>query len=465
MTTYTDAPLLRLAASEAINHLEKLPERHVGATGTATDMVRLLGGPLPAGPAHAADTIETLRRAAQSGVVATSGPRYFGFVVGGTLPVAIATDWLVSAWDQNSGVFELGPAVATAEQVAGEWLIELFGLPMGTSVGFPTGCAMAHVTALAAARHHVLAKAGWNVEQDGLHGAPQVRVIVGEERHLTIDRAVRLLGLGAGRLLVVPSDDQGRIRAEALERVIAGCDGPLIVCAQAGDVHSGAIDPIADICEIAQSRGAWVHVDGAFGLWAAASPALRPLVTGIERADSWASDAHKWLNVPYDCGLVFVANAQAHRSAMLDSRAGYLPSGTVAERDPIEWVPDFSRRARSLPVWAVLRTLGRSGVADLIDRCCACARRFAAELAGIAGVKVLNDVWLNQVMVRFGDDDQVTREVITRLQADGTCWAGGTTWRGQAAMRLSVSSWQTTEADVDRSVEAIQAALKAVLAA
>ncbi len=462
--TYAYASLLSLAAAEAVNHLESLPERHVGATATAAEMLRLLGGPLPAAGAQAEEAIEILRRAAQSGVVASPGPRYFGFVVGGTLPVAIATDWLVSAWDQNSGIFELGPAVATAEQVAAGWLIDLFGLPAGTSVGFPTGCAMAHLTALAAARHHVLAKAGWDVEQDGLAGAPKIRVIVGAERHLTIDRAARLLGFGAGCLEVVAADDQGRMRTDVLAETLSGSDGPVIVCAQVGDVHCGAVDPVAEICDIAQRHGAWVHVDGAFGLWAAASPALRSLVTGIEKADSWASDAHKWLNVPYDCGLVFVAYPDAHRGAMLDARAGYLPPGIVQERDPIEWVPDFSRRARSLPVWAALRTLGRSGVVNLVDQCCAHARRFADELAQIAGVAVLNEVWLNQVMVRFGDDDRVTREVITRLQAEGTCWAGGTTWRGQAAMRLSVTSWQTTTADIDRSVQAIRGVVGDVLA-
>lgn len=458
------APLLRLAADEAIRYLDGLPNRHVGATATAAELTRLLGGPLPAEPTSAADTIETLcRAAARGGVVASSGPRYFGFVVGGTLPVAISADWLVSAWDQNSGIFELGPAAATAEQIAGEWLTELFGLPAGTSVGFPTGCAMAHLTALAAARHQVLAKAGWDVERDGLPGAPRLRVFVGAERHLTVERAIRFLGLGAGQAVVVPADDHGRMQASALRQVLAAWDGPAIVCAQAGDVHTGAVDPIAEICEIAQGHGAWVHVDGAFGLWAAVSPALRPLVAGIERADSWASDAHKWLNVPYDCGLVFVADAAAHRAAMLDTRASYLPAGVVQERDPIEWVPDFSRRARSLPVWAALRTLGRSGVVGLIERSCDCARHFADGLARMAGVAVLNDVWLNQVMVRFGDDDRLTRDLIARLQADGNCWFGGSTWRGQTVMRISVSSWQTTIADIDRSIEAVRAAVEAVL--
>jgi glutamate/tyrosine decarboxylase-like PLP-dependent enzyme len=462
--TYTEAELLSSVARQAIDYLAGLPVRHVGATAPAADLFDLLGGPLPPGPAPQDETIEVLRRAADGGLVASSGPRYFGFVVGGTLPVAIAADWLVSAWDQNSGVYELGPLVATAEHVASQWLVELFGLPEGTSVGFPTGCAMAHVTALAAARHHVLAKTGWDVEFEGLQGAPPVHVIAGAQRHLTIDRAVRYLGLGAGRMHVVPADAEGRMRIDALGRILSSCEGPAIVCAQAGDVHTGAIDPLADICEAAACHGAWVHVDGAFGLWATASPALRPLVAGIEKADSWASDAHKWLNVPYDCGLVFVAHPGAHRAAMLETRAGYLPAVTPGERDPIEWVTDFSRRARSLPVWAALRTLGRSGVASLIDQCCACARRFADLLAGLPGVEVLNEVVLNQVMVRFGDDDQVTRNVIDQLQAGGVCWFGGTTWAGRAAMRISVSSWRTTSADVDRSVDAIRTALACALA-
>jgi glutamate/tyrosine decarboxylase-like PLP-dependent enzyme len=263
-------------------------------------------------------------------------------------------------------------------------------------------------------------------------------------------------------LRIVPADDQGRMRVEELEAVLADCDGPTVVCAQVGDVHSGAIDPVGEICEISHRHGAWVHVDGAFGLWAAASPALRHLVAGVEDADSWATDAHKWLNVPYDCGLVFVADPETHRAAMLNERAGYLPAGATDRRDPIEWVPDFSRRARSLPVWAALRTLGRSGVAELIDRCCALARQFAERLATIPGVEVLNDVVLNQVMVRFGDDDTLTNDVIARLQAGGVCWFGGTTWAGRAAMRISVSSWQTDATDVDRSVEEIRAALAAV---
>jgi glutamate/tyrosine decarboxylase-like PLP-dependent enzyme len=322
---------------------------------------------------------------------------------------------------------------------------------------------MAHVTALAAARHEVLARVGWDVERRGLRSAPDVRIIVGAQRHLTIDLALRYLGFGTDAVHVVPADEQGAMRLDALRAVLATGSAPTIVCVQAGDVNSGAVDPIGPICQAVREHDGWVHVDGAFGLWAAASPSLRHLVDGLAEADSWASDAHKWLNVPYDCGLVFVAHPAAHQAAMLSERASYLPVGTAGERDGIEWVPDFSRRARSVPVWAALRTLGRSGVADMVDGCCAMARRFADRLAELPGAEVLNRVVLNQVLVRFGEDDTATRAVIAKLQVNGVCWFGGTTWRGRAAMRISVASWRTTAVDVDRSIEEIRTALKAVV--
>lgn len=454
------------AAGQAADYVAGVCERPAGATAGADELMKLLGGPMPAGPTEPTETIDLLgRAAAEGGVVASSGPRYFGYVVGGTLPVAVATDWIATAWDQNSGIFDLGPAVATAEHIAAGWLLDLFGLPAGTSVGFPTGCAMAHLTALAAARHHVLAEAGWDVERQGLQGAPTVQVVVGEQRHLTIDLALRYLGFGSDQLRVVPADGEGRMRVEALAEVLDACEGPTIVCAQIGDVNSGAVDPVSEICDLAHRRSAWVHVDGAFGLWAAASPTLRHLVAGVEKADSWATDAHKWLNVPYDCGLVFVSRPEAHSSAMLRTRTDYLPAGTPGERDAIEWVPELSRRARSLPVWAALRSLGRSGVADMIDGCCAQARRFTELLGACEGVEVLNEAVLNQVLVRFGDDDAVTRDVIARLQDCGTCWFGGTTWGGRAAMRISVTSWRTTAEDVDLSVAEIRTALAGALAA
>ena len=338
------------------------------------------------------------------------------------------------------------------------WLIDLFGLPERVSYGFVTGCQMAHFTALAAARHAVLEAAGWDVEADGRIGAPPIRVVVGEERHVTIDRVLRFLGLGTSSLRTVPVDAQGRMRADALKDALAEASGPTIVCAQAGNVNTGAVDPLRAVCDAARESGAWVHVDGAFGMWAAASPTLRHLVEGVEHADSWATDAHKWLNVPYDSGLVFCAHPGAHRAAM-GSHASYLVHSENRERDELDWNPEFSRRARGFAVYAALRSLGRSGVADLVNRCCAHGRRFADAFTQVPGIEVLNDVVLNQVLVRFldpgGDHDVHTRAIIRAVQEDGTCWLGGTTWQGKAAMRISVSNWSTTTQDVDRSVAAI----------
>ena len=388
--------------------------------------------------------------------MATPGGRFFGFVIGGSLPAALAADWLASAWDQNAGLYVAAPAASVVEEVCGAWLSELFGLPEGISFGLVTGGQMANFTALAAARHHVLERAGWDVEADGLLGAPRVRVLVGEERHVTIDRALRFLGLGTSSLRPVPADEQGRMRPDALRSALAESSGPTIVCAQAGNVNTGAFDPLDAICDAAGD--AWVHVDGAFGMWAAASPSLRHLVRGIERADSWATDAHKWLNVPYDSGLAFCAHPDVHRAAM-GTQASYLVYSEAGERDQLDWNPEASRRARGFPIYAAIRSLGRSGVADLIDRCCAHARRFAEALAREPGVEVLADVVLNQVLVRFldpgGDHDARTRAVVEAVQQDGTCWLGGTTWQGKAAMRISVSNWSTTTEDVDRSVAAI----------
>ncbi|MBG0851753.1 aspartate aminotransferase family protein [Streptomyces spinoverrucosus] len=463
MTTADRAPL-DLAYQQATEYLDGLARRPVGATANAEQLLKMFGGPLPGGPTDAADTIALLGRAvAEGGIPTASGPRYFGYVTGGTLPVAIAADWLVAAWDQTASLYNLSPAIAVAEHVAGQWVLELLGLPRHASVGFPTGCTMAHLTSLAAARHQLLGAMGWDVERDGLPGAPRVHLVAGAQHHMTIDLAARYLGFGSGGIHNVPVDERGRMRPDALADTLAGLEGPVIVCAQVGDVNSGAVDPVGEICDIAHRHGAWVHVDGAFGLWAAASPRLRPLVDGVEKADSWALDAHKWLNVPYDCGIVVVAHPEAHRTAMLGGRAGYLPAGAVGERDAIEWVPDFSRRARSLPVWAVLRSLGRDGVAELVERCCDLTARFAERLSGIPGVELLNEVVLNQVMVRFGDDDATTRRVIGLIQDSGVCWFGGTVWQGRAAMRVSLVNWRTTEHDVDRSVEVIrEAVLKAV---
>jgi glutamate/tyrosine decarboxylase-like PLP-dependent enzyme len=455
---------LETAAAHATRFLRGLAERPVAATAGAEELAARLGGPLPEHPSDPAEVVAQLAELADDGLVASAGPRYFGFVVGGSLPAALAADWLAAAWDQNAGLFVLGPAAATVEDVAAGWLTDLLGLPATATCGFVTGGLGANFSGLAAARNHVLARAGWDVERDGLIGAPPVEVVVGAERHVSVDVALRYLGLGSGRVRVVPADDQGRMDAAALPEVLEACQGPTIVCAQAGNVNTGAFDPLAAICAAAHDHGAWVHVDGAFGLWAAASPARRHLVAGVGEADSVATDAHKWLNVPYDSGLVFVARPEAHRAAFAKSAAYFVP-GREGERDPDAFTPEASRRARGFPVWAALRSLGRSGVAELVERCCRQARRFAELLGAAEGVEVLNEVVLNQVLICFpdpgGDSDGRTREVIRRVQEGGTLWLGGTTWHGMAAMRISVSNWSTTDDDVDRSAAAILAAARA----
>jgi glutamate/tyrosine decarboxylase-like PLP-dependent enzyme len=456
---------LEEAAAHAAQFLRGLPERPAGSTAAAAELRSRLGGPLPEGPTDAAEVVAQLVKLADDGLVASAGPRYFGFVVGGGLPAALAADWLAAAWDQNAGLFVLSPAAATVEDIAAGWLVDLFGLPPATTTGFVTGATMANFTGLAAARQHVLAAAGWDVERDGLIGAPPVEVVVGAERHVTLDVALRYLGFGTGRLRVVPADGQGRLRADLLTETLAACQGPTIVCAQAGNVNTGAVDPLGPICDAAAERGAWVHVDSAFGLWAAASPALRHLVAGLERADSLATDAHKWLNVPYDSGVAFVTRPDAHQAAFAKA-AAYMITGQTGERDADAFTPEASRRARGIPVWAALRSLGRSGVAELVERCCRHARRFADALGRADGVEVLNEVVLNQTLVRFldpgGDHDGRTREVVRRIQADGTLWLGGTSWHGMAAARISVSNWRTTDEDVDRSLEAILRAARSV---
>lgn len=449
---------LQEAQRQALAYLAAVPDRPVGAAAGLPELRAALGGPLPERPSDPRRVMSELAGRAGPGIVASGSGRYFGFVVGGTTPAALAADWLTAAWDQNAGLYALGPAAAVVEEVAGGWLAELLCLPAGVSVGFVSGAQMANATGLAAARHELLRRAGWDVEAAGLAGAPPLRVVVGAERHGTVDRAVRLLGIGTDAVVPVPADEQGRMRPDAVDRQLRDIPGPVVVCAQVGNVNTGAVDAVREICEIVHRAGGWVHVDGAFGLWAAASPRLRPLVDGVGLADSWATDAHKWLNVPYDSGLVFCAHPPAHRAAM-GSRAAYLVYGDAGERDAMDYNPESSRRARGFPVYAAVRALGREGIADLVDRCCALARRFAAGLAAAEGVQVLNDVVLNQVLVRFGPDgahgDELTRDVVRRVQADGTCWLGGTVWQGRAAMRISVSNWSTDESDVDRSVAAV----------
>jgi glutamate/tyrosine decarboxylase-like PLP-dependent enzyme len=451
--------VLRVTADYAARYLASLETRPVREAATVDELRAALGGPLPEGPLDPEQVVAELIEAAEPGAVGIAGGRYFGFVIGGSLPAALAADWLTSTWDQNAGLYACGPGAAIAEEVAGAWLKELLGLPAHASTAFVTGCQMAHVTALAAARHHILAASGWDLAQDGLQGSPRIRVLVGEQRHVTVDRALRLLGIGASQIERLAVDGQGRLVAAGVREAL-GSAGPTIVCVQAGDVNTGGFDPVGEIADAVEGTGAWLHVDGAFGLWAAASPALRGLVEGVERADSWATDAHKWLNVPYDSGIAFCAHPESHRAAMT-VRASYLvQSGDDGPRDPVDWTPEFSRRARAFAVYAAVRSLGRTGVAGLVDRCCAHARRFADLLGAEPGVEILNDVVLNQVLVRFGDDDATTREVIRRVQEDGTCWLGGSEWQGRAVMRISVSSWRATAEDVERSAAAILAAAR-----
>ena len=465
-----DPALLRRTTELAIDFLSSLDDRPVAAPAGRDALLATLGGPLPRVGLPAEDVIEDLARSADPGLIAIPGPRYFGFVIGGSLPAALAADWLTSSWDQNAGIFACGPAASVVEEVVGEWLVELLGLPAGTSVGLTTGCQMAHFTCLAAARHATLDRVGWDVEADGLLGAPDVAVIVGSETHATIPTALQFLGLGRNRTTIVDSDEQGRIRLDRLEAALPARDAPLIVSLQAGNVNTGSFDPLGPAIERIRARcpGAWVHIDGAFGLWAAADPSRRHLVAGHDGADSWATDGHKWLNVPYDCGYAFVRDPAAHSAAMSPQSAAYITYGT-AERDEFRYVPEYSRRARGFATYAALRSLGSDGVADLVDRCCRLAGRMADHLrAAGTGIEVLNDVVLDQVLVRFSppegidsDADAWTREVIRRVQADGTCWLGGTTWHDMAAMRISVINWSTTESDIDRSAAAIIAAARA----
>src|SRR3954469_18477084 len=451
------ADLLRSAADYAVDYLHTLPTRRVHPLAKPADLQTILGSELPQRGEDGEEILETLVAAGERGVVASAGPRYFGFVIGGSLPTALAADWLASAWDQDAVLYALSPAGAVAEDVAGKWLLELFELPRESSVGFTTGCQMANFVGLAAARRSVLLKRGWDVEQQGLQGAPPVRVIVGGEAHVTATVALQMLGFGTQTLERVPTDDQGRMRAADLADLLAtgDQDAPLIVASQAGNVNTGSFDDIGAIADVVHRRdAAWLHVDGAFGLWARAEPGHRPLAQGMGTAYSWASDLHKWLNVPYDSGVVIVRDAEAHRGSMILS-AAYLTAGAAEERDPQLYVPESSRRARGFAVYAALRSLGREGVADLVGRCCALAVRMRDRLAREPGVTILNDVVLNQVLVRFGDDDDLTRDTIRRVQEDGTCWLGGTTWHGAAAMRISVSNWSTRESDIDMSAEAI----------
>ncbi|MEX2189794.1 MAG: aminotransferase class V-fold PLP-dependent enzyme [Bacteroidota bacterium] len=439
--------ILQSAARRSIEYLRGLEGRPVAPDTKAVDNLRVLDGPMPEHPEDAEQVLRTLDEVCSPATMAMAGSRFFGFVIGGSYPVALAANWLAGAWDQNSALYRVTPSTSHLEQVALRWLVELFGLPAGTGGAFVTGATVANLCALAAARHAVYGKAGWDIEGQGLLGAPPLNVIVSAEAHPAVIKSLGLLGLGRNRVTLVPVDNQGRMLADRLPVI----KGPTIVCAQAGNVNTGSFDPIAEVCKRAHDAGAWVHVDGAFGLWAAAAPTRMFLASGIADADSWATDAHKWLNVPYDSGLAFVREPENLRAAMAVT-AEYLPTETE-QRNPSDYVPELSRRARGAEVWAALKFLGRSGVAELIERTCRHARRFADGLRQ-AGFTILNDVVLNQVLVSFGDPTR-TQEVIAAIQRDGTCWAGATVWQGYTAMRISVSSWATTDEDVERSLEAM----------
>ncbi len=464
-----DAALLRSVAERAINYRTGLADQRVTPWATPAELRAALDGPTPESPADPASVIDRMADAAEAGGLMGMGSgRFFGFVIGGAVPAALAADWLVTAWDQNSALFAPTPATAIIEEIAGRWIVDLLGLPAECSFAFVTGGQMANTTAIAAARNHVLAAVGWDVEADGLCGAPPIRFVVSDEAHATIPRAARLLGLGVRSIERAPVDANGAMNPSALAELLdRDPDRPTIVCAQAGNINTGALDPIGELADVAHARGAWLHVDGAIGLWAAASLSTVRL-PGLDRADSWSTDPHKWLNVPYDCGVVICRHPESHRAAMTVTASYLVQSAPGGDRDPIDWNPEFSRRARGVPVYAAVASLGRAGIEEIVERCCAHARRFAELLATEPGVVVLNDVVLNQVLVRFlaasGDDvdhDTRTRAVIARVQQDGTCWLGGSTWRGMAVMRISVSGHATTDADVTASVASIIQAARA----
>lgn len=449
--TLPDSELLLEAAARAIRYRAGMDSRPVFPTRTSIAALTKLAGPLPETGGDARAVLDLLDRVGSPGTVSSVGGRYFGFVTGSSLPITVASNWLATAWDQNPGLHIMSPTGAAIESIALQWTLEALRLPSDSAGTFVAGATMANFTALAAARHHILCLAGWDVEDQGLFGAPPITVVVGEEVHASIRRVLGLLGLGRTRTVNLPVDGQGRIVAKQLPRI----DGPTIVCIQAGNVNTGAFDPARELCDWAHRGNAWVHVDGAFGLWARATRALAAQAEGYELADSWATDGHKWLNVPYDCGIAIIRDVSALKAAMAMT-AAYLPPSEY--RDPLNFSPDCSRRARAVDVWAALAFLGRSGLAEMVERCCRHASHMAHRLRE-AGHQVLNEVTLNQVLVSFGSDAKTNR-VIAAVQSSGECWCGGTRWQGRTAMRISVSSWATTEADVDRSLDAILAAAR-----
>ena len=453
--------LLQRTAELAADFLDSLEERPVFPRVSVDELRAGLRVPLQDEPLDPAQVVEELAAAAEPGLVAMPSGRYFGFVIGGGLPAALAADWLTSTWDQNAGLYVGGPSASVIEQVVREWVCDLLGLPPDSSIGLVTGTQMGSVTALAAARFRVLERAGWDVSRDGLAGGPRVRVLVGEKRHVTVDRALRLLGLGAPE--TVAADAQGRMDATALREALAGSDAPTIVCAQAGEVNTGAFDDFNAIADATAEHGAWLHVDGAFGLWAAATPRFSELTRGVERADSWITDAHKWLNVPYDSALVLTSDPEAHRAAMTATASYLIQDDAQLVRDQVDWVPEFSRRARGFAVYAALRSLGRNGLAELVERTCDCARRFADGIVKLPGTELVNDVVLNQVLFRFETDEQ-TDDALRRVQDAGDVWMSGTTWNGRRAIRISVSNWQTTDEEIDLALGSFRAAVQPVQA-
>jgi len=439
--------LLAETANRASRYLAGIGQRRVTALPVDVARLEALGGPLPDGPSDPAETLALLDDIGSPATVATTGGRFFGFVIGGTLPAALAANWLAGAWDQNAAMQVMSPVAAKVEEIVLAWIADLLCLPAGSGMGIVTGTTMANFSALAAARSALLKPAGWNVEEDGLFGAPPIKVVVGDEVHVSVLKALTMLGLGRSRVMRVPADSQGRMRPDALPVL----DARTVVCIQAGNVNTGVFDPAKEICARAHEAQAWVHVDGAFGLWAAVSPTYADLLNGAGDADSWAIDCHKWLNVPYDSGVAVVREPEHLRQAMSAASAAYLAQG--AGREPWQYTPDSSRRARGVELWAAMRSLGRSGLREMIERNCRQARMFAERLRE-AGFAILNDVVLNQVLVSFGSPEE-TRRVIAGIQSDGTCWCGGTEWHGHTAMRISVSCWATTDDDVERSVAAM----------
>jgi glutamate/tyrosine decarboxylase-like PLP-dependent enzyme len=444
---------LERAAAHAAAYLDGLDDRPVAATATPDELRAALDRPLPESGMPDERVVDELVRDAEAGILGSAGGRFFAWVIGGAVPAALAADWLTATWDQNAVIYACGPAEAVIEEIAGRWLKELLGLPPEASFAFTTGTQMAHVTALAAARGRLLARLGWDAERRGLAGAPAIRVLTGGHQHASIDRAVRLLGLGTDSIHAVGADDRCRLDVAALERELT--DEPAIVCLQAGEINTGSFDPFADACRVAHERGAWVHVDGAFGLWAAVSERYGGLTAGVEQADSWTTDGHKWLNVPFDCGFAFVRDAEAHHAAMR-ATASYMVRADEGARDQIDWTPEWSRRGRGVPVYAAIRALGRDGIRAIVERCSEHARRLAREIGALPGAELLVEPVLNQGLVRFGDR---TDAVIARIQAGGEAWFGGTTFDGARAMRISVVNWRTSEEDVDRAVAAVRAAL------